>query len=230
MITKATIIIALLSVYSCSSKVGQEKESMTPSEDSLFQAYKQSKKEPPYKTPYLNTILELETIHKYDQGIRLELERRVKIYGQKSNEVKELFTVMQKIDSSNCIKVTKILDEYGWLGINEVGFIGNSTLFLVIQHSEQSIQEKYLPMMREAVKNDKADASQLALLEDRILLGQGKKQIYGSQIAVDQVTGEYIISPIEDEINVNKRRDSVGLGPLEEYVKYWGIVYTLPKQ
>jgi len=203
---------------------------MTPYEDSLFQTYKQSKAEPNLKHLYTNTVLELETIYKYDQGIRFELDRCMKTYGQKSDEVKALFPLMRKIDSLSCIKVTKILDEHGWLGISEVGSIGNSTLFLVIQHSEQSIQEKYLPMMREAVKNDKAYASELALLEDRVLLGQGKKQIYGSQVEIDQITGEYIISPIEDEINVNKRRDSVGLMPLEEYVKFWGIEYSVPRQ
>ena len=32
-----------------------------------------------------------------------------------------------------------------------------------------------------------------------------------------------------DEVNVNKRRASVGLGPLEEYAKYFGVDYVLPK-
>ncbi len=36
--------------------------------------------------------------------------------------------------------------------------------------------------MRKAVKNKKASASSLALLEDRVTLKQYKKQIYGSQI------------------------------------------------
>jgi outer membrane protein OmpA-like peptidoglycan-associated protein len=79
-------------------------------------------------------------------------------------------------------------------------------------------------MMRDAVKNGKADPSQLALLEDRVALGQGKKQIYGSQIIKDPVTGKDTIAPIEDFANVDKRRAEVGLEPLEEYVSHWGIV------
>jgi hypothetical protein len=35
--------------------------------------------------------------------------------------------------------------------------------------------------------------------------------------------------PIQDEANVNKRRASVGLQPLEEYAKFFGINYVLPK-
>ena len=83
-------------------------------------------------------------------------------------------------------------------------------------------------MMREAVKNQKARPEQLALLEDRVALAQGKKQIYGSQIDQDPKSGKYSVAPIEDEPNVNKRRAAVGLGPLEEYVRHWDIEYKLP--
>jgi hypothetical protein len=120
------------------------------------------------------------------------------------------------------------LDKDGWLGPNEVGTLGNITIFLVIQHADQKTQEKYLPMMQDAVKNGKAYGSQLALLEDRVALRQGRKQIYGSQINRDSQTGKYFIEPIEDEVNVNKRRVAVGLEPLEDYVRQWNIDYQLP--
>ena len=84
--------------------------------------------------------------------------------------------------------------------------------------------------MREAVKNGKAQASHLALLEDRVALGQGKKQIYGSQIHRDPATGKFFVAPIEDEPHVNQRRAAVGLDPLEVYVKMWGIEYKLPEK
>ena len=82
-------------------------------------------------------------------------------------------------------------------------------------------------MMRDAVKKGNANGSELALLEDRIAIGKGQKQIYGSQLYQDKKNGKYLLSPIEDEINVNKRRASVGLGSIEEYVKHWGIIYKI---
>ena len=82
-------------------------------------------------------------------------------------------------------------------------------------------------MMREAVKKGKAFPQSLALLEDRVLTGQGKEQIYGSQLRIDS-TGKNSFFPIMDEWNVNKRRASVGLGPLEEYAKHFGVEYHLP--
>jgi hypothetical protein len=100
-------------------------------------------------------------------------------------------------------------------------------LFLVIQHADQKTQEKYLPMMRAAVKNGKAQGSSLALLEDRVALGQGKRQIYGSQIGRDPDTQLYYVSPLEDPDNVDKRRAEVGLGTLAEYVNRWQIKWDV---
>lgn len=172
---------------------------------------------------------QLDSIFSEDQKYRLMLDGIEKKYGYESNEMMNLWKTIRQKDSINLIKVTTILDKFGWLGADVVGGQGNTTLFLVIQHSDQKTQEKYLPMMREAVKNGKAQGSSLALLEDRVALGQGKKQIYGSQIHTDK-TGKYFVAPIEDETNVNLRRAAVGLEPLEDYVKHWNIDYKVPKK
>lgn len=172
----------------------------------------------------------LDSIYTEDQKYRQMIDDIEKKYGFESDEMNKLWNTIRQKDSINLIKVTTILDKFGWLGADVVGSQGNSTLFLVIQHSDQKTQEKYLPMMREAVKNGKASASSLALLEDRVALGQGKKQIYGSQIHRDQQTGHYFVAPIEDEKNVNKRRAAVGLEPLEDYVKHWNIIYKVPQE
>lgn len=131
-------------------------------------------------------------------------------------------------DYFNLIKVKAILDKYGWLGPQTIGKQGNQTLFLVIQHSDIATQRKYLPLMRKAVIDGRAYASDWALLEDRVALSDTGMQIYGSQIGVDQKTGKKFVSPIKDEINVNKRRANVGLRPLEEYAKEFDIDYKLP--
>ena len=81
--------------------------------------------------------------------------------------------------------------------------------------------------MRKAVKNKKAEGSDLALLEDRVAFRQGKKQIYGSQIGNDIVTKKYYVLPLEDPDNVDKRRAEVGLSPLAEYVNYWQIIWNV---
>ena len=169
----------------------------------------------------------LDSVYMEDQKYRHQLKEIEEKYGWESNELKNQWKLINEKDSINLIKVLAILDKYGWLGADVVGPQGNSTLFLVIQHSDLKTQEKYLPMMREAVKNGKAAGSSLALLEDRVALGQGKKQIYGSQIGRDLETQKYYVLPLEDPDNVDKRRAEVGLGTLAEYASYFQIVWDL---
>ena len=172
-------------------------------------------------------VVLLDSIHNEDQKYRVELDEMYKKYKNDSLEIKNFWKKINHTDSVNLTLISKILDERGWLGKNIIGNSGNMTLFLVIQHSDQKTQEKYLPMMREAVKLGNASASGLALLEDRVALKQGKKQIYGSQIGTDNKTGISFVQDLDDPDNVDKRRAEVGLQPLSEYVKQWDIVWDV---
>lgn len=168
-------------------------------------------------------VAKLGDIYNEDQKYRKQIEDIEKKYGGSSKEMNEHWQIINKKDSLNLIEVKAILDKYGWVGPDVVGGQGSVTIFLVIQHADQATQEKYLPMMRDAVKNGKAQSSSLALLEDRVALRQGKRQIYGSQIGRDPETQIYYVSPLEDPENVDKRRADVGLSPLADYVKNWQI-------
>lgn len=172
-------------------------------------------------------VAELDSIYTEDQKYRLQINEIEKKYGWESNEMKSHWKIINEKDSINLIKIKLLLDKYGWLGADVIGEQGNSTLFLVIQHSDIGTQEKYLPMMREAVKNGKAKGSALALLEDRVALRNGKKQIYGSQIGRDNDTKLYYVSPLEDPDNVDKRRAEVGLQPLADYISHWQIKWDI---
>jgi hypothetical protein len=160
----------------------------------------------------------LDSIIKSDQESRTINSFDGKVWSKKQREN----------DSVNMIKVADILRRYGWPGEEIIGWPGSSAIWAVIQHSTLENQEKYLPLMREAVKNGNARLAQLAMLEDRILVGHGKEQIYGTQAGTDSL-GIYKLYPIKDERNVNKRRFSAGLGPLQWYAKQIGLRYTFPK-
>lgn len=169
----------------------------------------------------------LSKVYKEDQEERQKVRAVQEKYGFDAKETKELWAKINISDSINLLKVKSVLDVYGWLGSDKIGKTGSSALFLVIQHSELETQVKYLPMMREAVKNNRASASSLALLEDRVALRQGKRQIYGSQISHNPQTNKYIIQPLEDPDNVDKRRAEVGLSSLAEYVNNWNIKWDV---
>ena len=80
--------------------------------------------------------------------------------------------------------------------------------------------------MREAVKSKNADASSLALLEDRVALGEGRKQVYGSQIGRNNQTNKYYVLPLDDPDHVDERRAQMGLGTLAEYIKGWDLQWN----
>ncbi|WP_276132566.1 DUF6624 domain-containing protein [Polluticoccus soli] len=167
----------------------------------------------------------LDTIMQDDQKYRMQIDDMEKKYGGDSKEMKELWRAIERLDSINLVKVIGILDKYGWVGYDVVGGQGAQALFLVVQHADIATQQKYLPLMREAVKNKKASASALALLEDRVALRTGKKQLYGSQIG-RFADGRYYVQPLEDVDNVDKRRAEVGLSPLADYVRNWQMQWS----
>ncbi|HVU98061.1 MAG TPA: DUF6624 domain-containing protein [Puia sp.] len=171
---------------------------------------------------------QLEIVFKADQQYRLPLEGMAKKYGWNSHQVDSLYEGMSIRDSIDLGIVTHILDTYGWIGTDSIGPSGSTTLWVVIQHADPDVQKKYLPMMRTAVAQGRAHANELAYLEDRVALEEGRKQTYGTQFQLNKKTNKYIIAPIEDEPNVDRRRAAIGLEPLEDYARDAGIAYKLP--
>lgn len=171
---------------------------------------------------------QLEIVFRADQQYRQPLEATAKKYGWHSKKVDSLYAGMSFQDSIDLGIVTHILDTYGWVGTDSIGPEGSTTLWTVIQHSDLDVQQKYLPLMRTAVQQGRAHANELAYLEDRVALEEGRKQSYGTQFQINKKTHKYTVAPIEDEPNVNRRRAAIGLEPLEDYAREAGIVYKLP--
>ncbi len=169
----------------------------------------------------------LDEVYISDQGSRMGIRDSIAKYGNGSEEIKAVWNNMRKVDSINTIIVSKIIDERGWLGPKVIGKKGSLTLFLVIQHAPIEVQEKYIPLLREAVEKKEANASNLALMEDRVALRQGKNQIYGSQIGSMPGEDQSYVLPLMDPDNVDARRASVGLGSLSEYTRRFGITWDL---
>ena len=162
---------------------------------------------------------QLEEIGTKDQTLRLLLPDVQNRFGKNSDESKYFWSLINEQDSINEIAVTKIIDDYGWLSIERVGQNANQSLWLVIQHAPLEVQEKYLPLLRESVKQNQSQGWHLAFLEDRILMRNGKKQIYGTQSKLNNETGQFEIAPIENFKTVNERREEIGLEPIEEYAE-----------
>ena len=130
---------------------------------------------------------------------------------------------MRKVDSLNLITVTTLLDNEGWLGPQDVGMFASQGLFLVIQHANLATQEKYFPMIEKAEKDGKTLSSNLAILKDRIAVRKGEDQLYGSQGFTDKTTKKKFLYPIVDVDNLESRRVSMGLPPMDKYLPGWDL-------
>lgn len=126
---------------------------------------------------------------------------------------------MQAIDAANTERMRAIVRQYGWPGPELVGQDGTEAAFLLIQHAELAFQKEMLPLVEKVYKSGKLSGQNYALLLDRVLVREGKPQVYGTQAkGVKEWKGkEPVLEPIEDEANVDKRRAEVGLFPLSEY-------------
>lgn len=178
-------------------------------------------------TTYNSVMRQLFTIDELDQRYRNQIDYVESKYGKNSEEIKTLFKSMDKADSINLIQVEAIIEKYGWLGYNQIGSQANTALFMVIQHSNLKTWQKYLPIMQAAVKDGKAKATQLALLQDRLDLHEGRKQNYGSQLVWSIDKNKYLVLPLNDPDNVDKRRAEVGLSSLAEYLNHWNIKWDV---
>ncbi|ARS37359.1 DUF6624 domain-containing protein [Pontibacter actiniarum] len=172
---------------------------------------------------------QLERIYETDQAIRLKVEPTQKEFGNDSPEMKALWEEMRQVDEQNKIEVVAILEKHGWPGKSLVGLQANAAAFLVIQHSDKETMEKYLPLLREAAEKGEAAKGQVALMEDRVRMNNGQPQLYGSQLRMNKETGKYELYQIEDEANVNKRREEMGMEPLQDYMKRFGLEYEVPQ-
>lgn len=137
-------------------------------------------------------------------------------------EHKAFWEKQGEIDRRNMKRLEEIIQEHGWPGKSLVGEEAAGAAFLILQHAEPEVLAKYFPLLKEAAAKGEADPQDAAMMEDRNLMYQGKKQIYGTQIS----NGE--LYPIENEENVDARRAAVGLPPLAEYLKYFGLEYKPP--
>jgi hypothetical protein len=165
----------------------------------------------------------LNDVYQKDQECRQLVYSATEKYGIRSSQIKDLGKKMDKVDSLNLIVVKSIIKKYGWLSEKMVGSTGNTALFLVIQHAPEKDQEHFLPMMRKAVQDSAASKQDLAKLEDRVAVDQGRKQTYGTQVGMDEKTGKYYVFPIENPKEVDKRRAALGMIPIAAYLSQWQI-------
>ena len=119
-------------------------------------------------------------------------------------------------------KLVELLDMYGWPTATSVTEYAAAGAALIINHATYELRSRYFPMLEEAFKKGEAQSLRYAKMRDRLLVEEGKKQLFGTQIKFEDFDGgklERLPYPIEEPEYVDKRRAEIGLGPLSVYLK-----------
>jgi hypothetical protein len=62
---------------------------------------------------------------------------------------------------------------------------------------------------------------------DRLVLGQGKRQVYGTQLAIGKESKDPYVLPLDDARNVDKRRAEMGLNSMQENLNRWDLTWDV---
>jgi hypothetical protein len=122
---------------------------------------------------------------------------------------------LSKLDEAHRTRLKAIVKEFGWPGKSLVGADGAHAAWLLLQHADadRAFQTDCLRLM-EAAPAGEVEGKHIAYLTDRVLIGAGKPQKYGTQLGAD-----FKPLPILDKGEVDARRAKLGLPPLAEYIK-----------
>jgi len=159
-----------------------------------------------------------------DQAIRQEMTRN----GWDHPDPK-IVERMAAIDASDTARMREIVKTHGgWPGPDLVSVDGTEAALLLVQHADadHSFQKEMLPLVKKAYRAGSLRGQEYALLQDRVLVAEGKPQIYGTQVTFEDK--KPVPKPIEDEAHLDKRRAEMGLPPFAEYLKFLKDMYFPP--
>jgi hypothetical protein len=127
---------------------------------------------------------------------------------------------MASVHQRNAQRLDAIVRKYDWPGKSLVGLEGAKAAWLVLQHAigNPTLQRECLPLLKASAAAGEIEPSQIAYLEDRICVFEGRPQRYGTQLDWDK-NGRLNPLPLEDPDRVDDYRKSVGLGPLSERIE-----------
>jgi hypothetical protein len=117
-------------------------------------------------------------------------------------------------DAANLATLRGIVDQYGWPDRNVVGTDAADAAVTLVLHADAdpAFQRKCLGLIQ---ARGAVPPISVAYLTDRVLVNEGKPQVYGTRFAVDG--GQVVPFPMEDAEHVDDRRRAVGLPPMDDY-------------
>ncbi len=126
---------------------------------------------------------------------------------------------IKQIDTDNTKRLKEVIHTQGYPTIDDIGVKASDALWLLIQHADldKDFQVRCLELMKK-LPDGHINKKNIAYLEDRVRVGTGQPQLYGTQFH-RRVDGKLVLREIEDIENVDQRRSEMDLGTLDDYKK-----------
>jgi hypothetical protein len=161
--------------------------------------------------------------------LRGQLDQQVREFAMGASELPSAsdprIARMQETDADNLQRLHHIVRQDGFPTARMVGYDGVAAAWLILQHAsaDPAFQAALLPTIEGLARRGELSGENYALLADRVLLAQGKRQRFGTQF-----TGfgpALQLQPLEDPQRVDQRRAQLGLMSLEDYQCLLRVVY-----
>jgi hypothetical protein len=157
-----------------------------------------------------------------DSILKLPFEVRIKIlskqytseYNLSKSVSDSLWKLQNYIDSCNVKQLSVIIKQYGWPDENRFG--KNDADVILLHANDQTIKE-IQKLLLDEVNKKRLKPLLYANIWDKMLLGLGKKQIYGSIPSLNEETGKEEPPFIDNIDSTNVARQTIGLKKMKKY-------------
>lgn len=162
---------------------------------------------------------EIDRLFSIDQGVQNEIVTAFQ-NGAAPEKVNQLVRKEMETFKKNIPVLKEIIRKHGFPTYKLVGIEASKRFFVMVQHSDADIefQKLCLKKAEKFVKTKQVSTENYAYLTDRVSINSGNPQVYGTQLDYD-TAGKAVAKNVIDPINLNKRRASVGLGTIEDYLE-----------
>ncbi|MBR9921242.1 MAG: hypothetical protein GYB31_10425 [Bacteroidetes bacterium] len=121
---------------------------------------------------------------------------------EKDQRYRDKPTEQAVLDRENQISIEALFEKHQtYIGKSLAGEEFSYVMWMVIQHSNIPMMERYLPVLHTAVKEGELEPNTLKLTIDRIYAGKYDYQIFGSQFGVPMAP-EDIIHKVKKEFGI----------------------------
>lgn len=177
---------------------------------------------------YVQSILSY--MYEIDQDVRVEFLQDLQINGIGGRDLQndELACLVNEVGAFHLNIMKQILAVHGWITISRFGADADYQAWLLIQHNDGDLFFKAgcLFVLTELVERGETNAQNYAYLYDRVCLGFGINQKYGTQFMVTEEK-KIVLYPYQGSFeDLNTRREKIGvLQSIAEYIELLDLVY-----